>query len=85
MRLSHLLKNEIKKPSEGVYLPNFYRAKGYVDTEGLSDPMARAKAIYSLFTLPTPHIHKHDLIAGSILSLFVNADDDEIERVKRVN
>ena len=86
MRISHMLKNEINKPENGTYLPNYYRTCVYDDEAGpnISDPMLRAKAIYSLFTLPTPHVYKNDLIAGSLLPLFCDADSDEVDHVKKM-
>ena len=84
MKLSHLLKSEIVRPRGVSYLPNYYRVKGYADCQGLSDAGARAKAIYSLFTLPEPHIYINDLIAGSIRPMLVSVDKDTAENIKKV-
>jgi formate C-acetyltransferase len=75
------LKAEILTPQPGAFRPDWFRSAGYRQAEKDIDPkhltLIRAAAIYSLFTLPEPHIYENDIIVGSIRPLFVNITEDE--------
>ncbi|MBO4327448.1 MAG: hypothetical protein J5950_09265 [Clostridia bacterium] len=76
------LKREIAVPQSGEFRPEWFRAEGYrrlseKGENGLTMPVKRAEAIYTLFTLPEPFIYENDLIAGSIRPLFKVLTDEQ--------
>ncbi len=84
MSITRLLKAEISIPTEGTYAPYAYRFEGYREAFTKSNVLARAEGIASLFTLPTPHIYKNDLIVGSIRPLWIEADERELAYAKSI-
>lgn len=84
MSVTKLLKDEISLGVTGTYAPYAYRFEGLRKGFFKSNVLARADGIAALFTLPTPHIYKNDLIVGSIRSLLIEADEKELAYAKSV-
>lgn len=84
MSITELLKEEISLPPAPHFAPYAFRFEGYRKSFHMTSVLARAEGIAALFTLPTPHIYKNDLIAGSIRSLFVEADERELAYAKSI-
>ncbi len=82
--MPQILKEELSSPPKGRCVPAYFRAIGYRNAVGQPDAIARAEAIATLFSVPKPHIYENDLIVGSIRSLFVQVDDETLQRANEI-
>lgn len=74
------LKQEMRTAPAGVWAPQYFRSMGYAAAGHMDNANARAAAISSLFTEPTPYVYRNDWIAGSIRPLFAEVTEQALQR-----
>ena len=74
---THLLKQEMKQLPAGEFAPFYYRAKGLSAGPELSPVIRRGRGIYALFSEPSAHVYRGDLIVGSIRPLWAVMSSEE--------
>jgi len=85
MALFQKLREELQEPQTGVYAPYYYRYLGYQKEPTASIAIARANAVYSLFTNTTPRIYMHELIVGNENVVYCDVDAITLNYAKTVN
>ena len=85
MRIFQKLRKELKDPHTGVYAPYYYRYLGYDIDPVAPITMARANAVYSLFTNTKPKVYKNELIVGNEDVLYCDADKTMLCEAKDID
>lgn len=75
-----LLVEEILKPLPGVCVTDLYREKGMNLHPASSRTERYGDIAYTLFTGPTPYIYPHEVIAGSLRSVYAEHDAEDVRR-----
>ena len=78
------LLKEMRSLPVGVYAPHVFRAEGINAHPNAPHGIRRACSIASLLASPPPHIHRGDLIVGSIRPLWVEITAEESQAAATV-
>ena len=71
------LKREVQTPGVGQYAAQVFRAKGYAAHAQEENVIARAYAIYELFTSHKKHLYDNDRFAGSLRGLLDTVTEEQ--------
>ena len=78
------LKAEVGMPAAGRYATSVYRAQGYAQHADEENVIARAYAIYSLFTSHKKVLYHNDRFAGSLRGMYADISEEAAAAAGRI-